>query len=112
MEPRARAWSCVWDGWRDPSWVNLPMPTLPEGAPRTVILPAGGRLEFDVAWQASAVGTHYVRGEWIDYEGPVDAVPGLLPLLPLTVDGPLPDTSGPYPVRGAAFAQGVEFVVS
>ncbi len=100
------------DGWGDLSWVNLAVTqTLPDGAPRTVVLPAGGRLDFDFPWRATAAGTHYIRGEWIDYEGPLDAVPGQLPMIPLTADGPPSDASGPYPVRGSAFATGVKFEV-
>ncbi len=98
------------NGWTEPSWKPLPMPALPEGAPRTVIVPAGGRLEFAAAapWQASAPGIHYLRGEWIDYEGPVEPVADQLPLVPLAEDGPTPAMRGPYPVRGAAFAEGIE----
>jgi len=100
------------NGWSEPSWTTLPLPGLAEGAPRVLVLPPGGRLDFAVPWQAPAPGTYYLQGAWIDYEGPVESVPDQLPLIPLARDGSSPSDAGPYPVRGATFAMGVSFDVA
>lgn len=100
------------DGWTEPSWTLLPLPTLGEGQPKVMLLPPGGRLDFAVPWRAPAPGTYYLQGAWIDYEGPVEPLADQLPLVPLAVDGPSPPADGPYPVRGATFAMGVSFDVA
>jgi hypothetical protein len=99
-------------GWSEPSWVSVPLPALPEGQPKTLVLPAGGRLELVVPWQAPSSGAYYLQGAWIDYAGPAEPVADQLPLVPLAMNGPTPLMSGPYPVRGAAFATGIEFNVT
>lgn len=100
------------NGWSEPSWTMLPLPALPEGAPTTLILPAGGKLELAVEWRASGTGTYGVRGEWFDYGGPIEPPSDALPFMPLAALGPTPASSGPYCVRGAAFATGVIFEVA
>lgn len=100
------------NGWSEPSWTMLPLPALPEGAPKTLILPAGGKLELAVEWRATGTGKHGVRGEWFDYGGPLDPPSDALPFMPLAALGPTPTSTGPYCVRGAAFAEGVIFEVA
>lgn len=100
------------NGWSEPSWTNLPLPPLPEGQPKTLVLPAKGRIELVVPWQAPGSGSYYLQGAWIDYSGPVEPAADQLPLIPLATDGPTPAMTGPYPVRGAAFAMGVGFDVA
>lgn len=99
------------NGWSEPAWNLLPLPALPEGQPQTLVLPAGGRLDFTVTWQAPGPGSYYLQGAWIDYGGPIEPVADQLALIPLAEDGPTPTLAGPYPVRGAAFAMGVSFDV-
>jgi hypothetical protein len=99
------------NGWSEPSWTMLPLPALPEGQSKTLVLPSKGKLEFAVPWQAPGPGTWWLQGAWIDYGGPIEPVADQQPLIPLLEDGPTPAMAGPYPVRGAAFAMGVSFDV-
>jgi len=99
------------NGWSEPSWALLPLPALPEGQPSTLVLPAGGRLEFTIDWRAPGPGSYYLQGAWIDYGGPLEPAPDQLPLIPIPEDEPVASMTGPYPVRGAAFAMGVGFDV-
>lgn len=100
------------NGWSEPSWTKLPLPALPEGAPTTLVLPAGGKLELALEWRASGPGTYWLNGEWFDYGGPIEPPSDALPFMPLAALGPTPASSGPYCVRGAAFAEGVIFEVA
>jgi hypothetical protein len=100
------------NGWSEPSWTLLALPALPAGAPKTLVLPAGGKLELAVEWRASGPGTHWLNGEWFDYGGPIEPPADALPFMPLAALGPTPSADGPYCVRGAAFAEGVIFEVS
>lgn len=85
-------------------WTTLPLPPLDPGASPSLILGAGRGLILDVDWRAPKPGAYLIRVKWEDYEGPIEAVPGQTPFLPLPERGPSFLGSGPYPIRGANLA--------
>jgi hypothetical protein len=82
-------------------WTVLPLPGLPEGEPRSLVIGAKSHFEISVPWVASKTGKFEIRGTWVDYMGPSDPVAGQLPFMPLPERGPSAVGTGPYPIRGS-----------
>jgi hypothetical protein len=85
-------------------WTLLPIPLVPEAEPRSVVLRPHGRFELSLPWVATKPGTYLVRAAWHDYAGPIEAVPGQTPFMPVPAVGLSALGSGPYPIRGSVFA--------
>jgi hypothetical protein len=85
-------------------WTLLPIPAPPEDAPRSLVLRPHGRFELSLPWAAAKPGTYLVRAAWHDYAGPIEAVPGQTPFMPVPARGLSALGSGPYPIRGSLFA--------
>lgn len=86
------------------NWTHLPLPSLPDGAPRSLIIGASRRFTIELPWTAPRPGRYLVRVEWQDYDGPIEPVVGQTPFMPLPERGPSYLGSGPYPLRGANLA--------
>ena len=85
-------------------WVELPIPALPEAAPRTRVLAPHDRVDLELPWVAPRPGTYQIEASWRDDVGPVQPARGQTPFMPLPAQGPSSLGSGPYPIRGALFA--------
>jgi hypothetical protein len=85
-------------------WTTLPIPLPPADAPRSVVLRPHARFELSLPWLAAKPGAYLVRAAWQDYAGPIEAVPGQTPFMPVPARGLSALGSGPYPIRGAVFA--------
>lgn len=85
-------------------WTTLPLPPLPDDAPRSRIIAANRRAVFELPWLAPKPGRYLIRVAWQDYDGPIEPVAGQTPFMPLPERGPSYLGSGPYPIRGANFA--------
>lgn len=85
-------------------WTQLSLPPLPEDASRSLLIGAGRRFVIELPWVAPRPGRYLVRVKWQDYEGPIEAVLGQTPFMPLPERGPSYLGSGPYPLRGANLA--------
>lgn len=97
---------------RPPVWIPIALPPLPEGQPELLTLAAGGKLVVPMQWQATQAGSFYLRGDWIDYDGP-PPTDEHAPVMPLPVD--LADGytgHGPYAVRGATFSNAIPFTIA
>jgi hypothetical protein len=86
------------------AWTLLPIPAPPQDAPRSLVLRPHGRFELSLPWVAEKPGSYLVRAAWNDYAGPLEAVRGQTPFMPVPAVGLSALGSGPYPVRGAVFA--------
>jgi hypothetical protein len=84
------------------TWNVLPLP--PPSVDPTLVLARRGSFELCVPWVAPGPGRYLLEGSWQDYEGPVKQFAGQLPFMPLPERGPSALGGGPYPLRGAAFA--------
>ncbi|MBC8070075.1 MAG: hypothetical protein IAG13_17180, partial [Deltaproteobacteria bacterium] len=91
-----------------PAWTSVPLPPLPKGAASVRLLAAGEELEVETTWRPTLRGACLLQAIWSDYAGPVRAIEGQRPWLPVPAEGPIPG-SGPYPVRGAAFSSYAAF---
>jgi hypothetical protein len=112
-QPRARFMLTAnsQDG-RPPMWTPIALPPLPEGQPELLTLAAGAKLIVPMQWRATQAGAFYMRGDWLDYDGPVPSAEHAS-VMPLPVD--LADgytAHGPYSVRGAAFSNAVPFTIA
>ncbi|MFO7561324.1 MAG: hypothetical protein R6X02_01670 [Enhygromyxa sp.] len=85
-------------------WTTLPLPPLPEHAPRSLTIAARRHFCVELPWTAPSPGRYLVRVKWEDYEGPIEPVDGQTPFMPLPERGPSYLGSGPYPLRGANLA--------
>lgn len=83
---------------------TLELPSLPEDAPRSVMIASRRRWEIALPWTAPKPGRYELSMRWLDYDGPLDALPGQTPLMPVPKQGPSFVGSGPYPVRGCCRA--------
>jgi|SRR5690606_30902580 len=88
-------------------WTVLPLPPVPADAPQSRVLAGGSCLELSVPWTAPRPGKFLLAATWQDYGGPIEAVAGQLPFMPLPESGSSALVGGPYPVRGATFANHV-----
>jgi hypothetical protein len=86
------------------TWTTLPLPPLPEHAPRSLIIGGNRRFVLELPWTAPKPGRYLIRAKWEDYEGPIDPVAGQTPFMPLPERGRSYLGSGPYPIRGANLA--------
>jgi hypothetical protein len=84
-------------------WTSLSIPPPPEDDPRSLVLRPHGRFELSLPWVAAKPGTYLVRAAWQDYAGPIEAVPGQTPFMPVPAVGLSALGSGPYPIRGSVF---------
>ena len=84
---------------------ELPLPAPPEHAAPTMVLRPNRRVRIKLPWRAPEPGRYVFDAVWEDYAGPVAPAHGQTPFMPLPRTGPSALGSGPYPVRGALFAQ-------
>lgn len=98
---------CTTDSeWLAPfEWTTLDLPPLPEGAPRSRILVARQRMQWELPWRAPKSGNYEVRMRWTDYAGPLDRVANQIPFMPVPRKGRAFIGTGPYPVRGTCSAR-------
>ncbi|PRP97583.1 hypothetical protein ENSA5_32760 [Enhygromyxa salina] len=94
----------------DPLWplvetTPIATPSLPGDAGQVVTLAHRKRLEIEIPWTPPGPGHYRVLATWRDYRGPLEAVPGQTPFMPLPPSGPPYFGSGPYPIRGALFGR-------
>jgi hypothetical protein len=85
-------------------WTLLPIPAPSEDTTRSLVLRPHGRFELSLPWVATKPGTYLVHAAWHDYAGPIEAVPGQTPFMPVPARGLSALGSGPYPIRGSVFA--------
>lgn len=89
----------------NPSELRLPGPAEGDQAAPTMVLRPNRRVRVKLPWRAPGPGRYVFDAAWEDYAGPVVAAHGQTPFMPLPRTGPSSLGSGPYPVRGALFAQ-------
>lgn len=92
------------DGLSPLRWTTLDLPPLPEDAPRSLLLAPRKRWEIALPWRAPKPGHYELRMRWLDYDGPVEALAGQTPFMPVPSKGRSFVGSGPYPVRGCCRA--------
>lgn len=99
------------NGWfMDTRAMFVPLPALPEDAPRTLVLRGGDKFDLELPWVPPAPGVYVMRARWFDYDGPIEPAKGQLPFMPIPEQGECLIGGGPYPVRGTVFTT-VEFEV-
>jgi hypothetical protein len=86
-------------------WVELPIPQLPADAESTLLLRPRARVALTLPWLAPGPGRYSIEARWRDYAGPLAPARGQTDFMPLPRLGPSGLGSGPYPIRGALFAQ-------
>lgn len=85
-------------------WIPLELPSLPADGPRSLMIPARRRWEIELPWIAPKPGRYELSMRWLDYDGPLDRLPGQTPFMPVPKQGSSFVGSGPYPVRGCCRA--------
>lgn len=94
------------DEWISPfEWTTLALPALAEDAPQVLLLAARRGWTVDLPWVAPKPGYYQLRVRWVDYDGPVEPLPGQTPFMPVPSKGRAFVGSGPYPIRGCSKAQ-------
>lgn len=87
--------------WLGPQeWTTLPLPAMPEGVPRSLVLLARQRRQFELPWRAPKPGNYELRMRWLDYGGPIEPVPNQVPFMPVPKQGRAFIGTGPYPILG------------